>query len=69
MEDPSHQQEEARCAKLVKDPEVAEKWQPFFEDDIVPSLPPDWKPPTFMTQEEMLTDADVSEIEHEPNDN
>ena len=25
MEDPSHQQEEARCANLVKDPEVAAK--------------------------------------------
>ena len=41
----------------------------IFEDDIVPSLPPDWQPPTtFMNQEEMLVDADVSEKEHEPND-
>ena len=69
MEDSSHQQEDARCAKDVQAPEVAKKWQPFFEDDIVPSLPPDWKPPTtFMNQEEMLSSADVSEIEHELND-
>ena len=25
------------------------KCLPFFEDDIVPSLPPDWKPPSFST--------------------
>jgi hypothetical protein len=27
------------------------KCQNFIEDDIVPSLPPDWKPPTFSTEE------------------
>ena len=49
MEDPSRQQEDAHRAKDVEAHEVAKKWQPFFEDDIVPSLPPDWKPPTFPT--------------------
>ena len=24
---------------------------PIFEDDIVPSLAPDWKPPSFSTEE------------------
>ena len=69
MEDAPHQQEDARCATNFEAPEVAKKWQPFFEDDIVPSLPPDWQPPTFTTKEEMLTDADVSEIEHGPKGN
>ena len=46
MEDSSHQQEEAHRAKDVEAPEVAKKWQPFFEDEIVPYLPPDWQPPT-----------------------
>jgi hypothetical protein len=23
--------------------------KPIFEDDIVPSLPPDWKPPSYLT--------------------
>ena len=49
MEDAPHQQEDAHRAKHVEAHEVAKKWLPFFEDDIVPSLPPDWQPPTFMT--------------------
>ena len=34
------------------------------DDDIVPSLPPDWQPPSFSTQE-ILSSADVSENEEE----
>ena len=34
------------------------------DDDLVPSLPPDWKPPSFSTQE-ILSSADVSENEEE----
>ena len=50
-------------------PRGGQKMAAIFQDDIVPSLPPDWKPPTtFMTQEEMLSSADYSEKEHELND-
>ena len=69
MEDPPQQQEEAHRAKHDEAPEVPKKWLPFFEDDIDPSLPPNWKPPTFTTLEEMLSSADVSEMKHEPNSN
>jgi hypothetical protein len=27
------------------------KCQALYNDDIVPSLPPDWKPPSFSTEE------------------
>ena len=36
-------------APLLRGPQLPSK-QPF-DDDIVPSLPPDWQPPAFSTQE------------------
>ena len=32
-------------------------------DDIVPSLPPDWQPPTFLTQDMPASESEASEEE------
>ena len=44
-------------APLLRGPQLPSK-QPS-DDDIVPSLPPDWQPPAFSTQE-VPVPADVS---------
>ena len=36
-------------APLLRGPQLPSKQPP--DDDIVPSLPPDWQPPAFSTQE------------------
>ena len=33
------------------------------DDDLVPSLPPDWQPPTFLTQDIPTTESEDSEDE------
>jgi len=41
-----HQSQELQ--RLIKEAAVKpKKCEPFFNEDIVPSLPPDWKPPPF----------------------
>ena len=32
-------------------PTTPPPWKDLPPDDIVPSLPPDWQPPTFLTQD------------------
>ena len=33
------------------------------DDDLVPSLPPDWQPPTFLTQDMPTSDSEACEDE------
>ena len=33
------------------------------DDDIVPSLPPDWQPPAFLTEEVPTSESEASEEE------
>ena len=33
------------------------------DDDLVPSLPPDWQPPTFLTQDMPTSESEASEDE------
>jgi hypothetical protein len=45
MEDPD---KDAELQRLINEaPVTPKKCVPFFDEDIVPSLPPDWKPPSF----------------------
>ena len=45
MEDPD---KKAELQRLIDEaPATPKKCVPFFDEDIVPSLPPDWKPPSF----------------------
>jgi hypothetical protein len=34
-----------------------------LDDDIVPSLPPDWQPPAFLTEEVPTSESEASEEE------
>ena len=34
-----------------------------LDDDIVPSLPPDWRPPAFLTEEVPTSESEASEEE------
>ena len=46
----------------IKTAPPTEKDQPP-DDDLVPSLPPDWQPPTFLTQDMPTSDSEASEDE------
>ena len=43
---------------------VAPIWEDrHLDDDIVPSLPPDWQPPAFLTEEVSVSESEASEEE------
>jgi hypothetical protein len=44
MDDEAKQRE---LQRLINEAETPKKCVPFFDEDIVPSLPPDWKPLPF----------------------
>ena len=46
----------------IKTAPPTEKDQPP-DDDLVPSLPPDWQPPTFLTQDMPTSDSEACEDE------
>ena len=60
MEDPD---KKAELQRLINEAITPKKCVPFFDEDIVPSLPPDWKPPSF--SQEMKFFADVSAFNEE----
>ena len=46
----------------IKTAPPTEKDQPS-DDDLVPSLPPDWQSPTFLTQDMPTSESEASEDE------
>ena len=63
---PRHtQMQEAQPTIKTAPPTV--KDQPPDDDDLVPSLPPDWQPPTFLTQDMPTSDSEASEDEEVKN--
>jgi hypothetical protein len=58
----SRQAQTQNAQPTIKTAPPTEKDQPP-DDDLVPSLPPDWQPPTFLTQDMPTSDSEASEDE------